>query len=112
MSKIMFKTNIIPNTDQNTFVASIRSTVKDKNELLSEISKTLLFPNYFGCNWDALNDCLCDLTWINEKKILIVFESISQLDSKTQEVLLEILNQIVQFWNTNDDIHDIEIIIG
>ncbi len=77
----------------------------------SELAKSLFFPDYFGSSWDALNDCLVDLTWINEKQIIIVFESLSQLGSKTHDDLLNVLNDVVQFWNTNDDLHDIVIII-
>ena len=111
MSKITFGTNIIPDVTQNAFVVFIRATTKGKGELLKELSESLLFPDYFGNNWDALRDCLSDLTWISEKKIIIVFESISQLDYMTQEVLIEILDDVVQFWNTNSDLHDIEIIV-
>ena len=111
MSKIMLNTTYIPNADQDTFVAYIIS-VNDKKELLSELAEKLLFPDYFGNNWDALNDCLHDLTWLNEKKIVIVFESISHLDSETLDDLIDILNGTVQFWNIHNDLHDVEIVIN
>jgi len=112
MSKISFGTKIIPTINQSAFVATIGAMVRDKSELLHEFSRVLLFPEYFGNNWDALNDCLCDLTWIKERGIVIVFESISHLDNKTQEILIDILNEVVQFWNINNELHDIEIIIN
>ena len=36
----------------------------DKAELLARIARTLRFPDWFGHNWDALADCLCDLSWL------------------------------------------------
>lgn len=33
---------------------------KDKEQLLSEIARTLSFPSWFGMNLDALYDCLTD----------------------------------------------------
>ena len=37
--------------------------VRNKNEMLDAIGKALGFPEWFGHNWDALNDCLLDMGW-------------------------------------------------
>ena len=37
--------------------------VRDKNEMLTAIGAALGFPEWFGHNWDALNDCLLDMGW-------------------------------------------------
>jgi len=37
--------------------------VRDKNGMLTAIGKALGFPEWFGHNWDALNDCLLDMGW-------------------------------------------------
>lgn len=34
------------------------SKTVDKTSFLAQISSLLKFPDYFGHNWDALNDCL------------------------------------------------------
>ncbi len=36
---------------------------RDKTEMLDAIGKALGFPEWFGHNWDALNDCLLDMGW-------------------------------------------------
>jgi RNAse (barnase) inhibitor barstar len=36
---------------------------RNKDEMLDAIAKTLGFPDWFGHNWDALNDCLLDMGW-------------------------------------------------
>jgi RNAse (barnase) inhibitor barstar len=36
---------------------------RDKDEMLAAIGKALGFPEWFGHNWDALNDCLLDMGW-------------------------------------------------
>ena len=37
--------------------------ITDKAALLRKIAAELGFPDWFGENWDALEDCLTDLTW-------------------------------------------------
>ena len=37
--------------------------VHGKQEFLQKLAKALEFPSWFGGNWDALVDCLTDLSW-------------------------------------------------
>ena len=34
---------------------------KSKKDFLAQVAGALQFPDWFGGNWDALNDCLTDL---------------------------------------------------
>lgn len=36
---------------------------QDKAEFLRRIAEALRFPAWFGHNWDALADCLSDMSW-------------------------------------------------
>jgi RNAse (barnase) inhibitor barstar len=48
---------------------------RDKKDFLAHIAKALSFPDWFGGNWDALNDCLADLDWLSTKTgYVLVFE--------------------------------------
>lgn len=38
--------------------------VDGASELFAVISSAMQFPNYFGGNWDALDECLIDLDWL------------------------------------------------
>lgn len=37
--------------------------VASKDDLLRIIAEALEFPAYFGNNWDALDECLSDMSW-------------------------------------------------
>lgn len=37
--------------------------ISDKAGLLAELARAFALPDWFGHNWDALQDCLCDLSW-------------------------------------------------
>jgi RNAse (barnase) inhibitor barstar len=52
---------------------------RGKEDFLSRVAEALSFPDWFGANWDALNDCLTDLDWLPMKTgYVIVFESSSR----------------------------------
>ena len=53
---------------ENIFIATLSSNIKNKIELLNELYHKLQFPEYFGFNWDALWDLLCDFSWIKQKR--------------------------------------------
>jgi RNAse (barnase) inhibitor barstar len=73
----------------------------DADHVLYEFSDALLFPGYFGWNWDALSDCLGDLNWLPADGYLIVVENAPQLLSSSaeeQHTLFRILSQAVRHW--------------
>lgn len=45
---------------------------RGKSGLLDRIAKALRFPAHFGKNWDALNDCLTDLEWLDGKGWVVI----------------------------------------
>lgn len=48
------------------------SSINSDETLFSEISISLGFPDYFGGNWDALDECLSDMEW-NEAEGYVLF---------------------------------------
>jgi hypothetical protein len=45
---------------------------RTKRTLLDELARALDFPAHFGKNWDAFEDCLNDLSWLEADGYLIV----------------------------------------
>src|SRR5918994_700810 len=46
-----------------------------KTGLLGRAARALKFPEWFGKNWDALNDCLTDLSWLQGNGWVIILEN-------------------------------------
>lgn len=56
--------------------------------LFDEVSAALQFPYYFGENWNAFDECICDLAWIPaDIYTLIVIHSEALLSEDSEEQL-------------------------
>src|SRR5262245_12486551 len=78
------------------------SHVQNKNEFLAQIAKALSFPDWFGSNWDALNDCLTDLDWLSTKTgYVLVFEKSKHFFSHHKEEFEDataVLSAAADYW--------------
>ncbi|HLS05058.1 MAG TPA: barstar family protein [Wenzhouxiangella sp.] len=59
----------------------------DKPGLLAGIARALEFPDYFGHNWDALGDCLADLSWLGRPAPMLIFGGLDDLASHDPDSL-------------------------
>lgn len=93
---------------RNSFVAHLPK-INGGKHLFHQLSEKLQFPNYFGRNRDAVNDCLNDFMWIKEKDIIIVHDSSINLDKKNFDIYVEILHNTILSW-LSDSEHTLRII--
>jgi RNAse (barnase) inhibitor barstar len=59
----------------------------DKAGFLQRTAATLGFPSWFGDNWDALFDCLADLSWRPGHGCVLVFENTGGMRRHAPEAL-------------------------
>ncbi|HUQ24790.1 MAG TPA: barstar family protein [Burkholderiales bacterium] len=74
-----------------------RIDLKDGNALRA-IAKALHFPDWFGGNWDALEDCLGDLSWRSDNGHVLVFLNWQALSSDDLGLLIDILRSSAESW--------------
>jgi hypothetical protein len=84
------------------FIARIPAGIADREALFSALSAELNFPDYFGRNWDALFDCLRDLSWIAAPHVVLVHEDIPALPDDGLTIYLEILSDAARDENRVD----------
>jgi RNAse (barnase) inhibitor barstar len=77
------------------------SKMSGVDEIFGQFSDTLGFPAYFGWNWNALFDCLSDLSWRPADAYLIVVDRAEEMLSGRQEersALFSVLSKAAREW--------------
>lgn len=72
--------------------------ITEKPALLRRIGSNLGFPDWFGENWDALEDCLTDLSWRHGQGHVLLFEGFEFLPADDVGVLIDVLVSAAEFW--------------
>lgn len=73
-----------------------------KSVLLQRLAEVLEFPPWFGGNWDALEDCLKDLSWLGAPGWLIVLEGSESLAHGDLRELTDVLAESARYWIGRD----------
>jgi hypothetical protein len=73
-----------------------RIAFANRDTLLKNIAAALEFPDWFGANWDALEDCLSDLSWSKAHGHVLLFEQAKPGDDLG--VLIDVLRSSAEFW--------------
>jgi hypothetical protein len=77
-------------------LAVARIAFAGKETLLRDVAQALQFPKWFGGNWDALQDCLGDLSWSQARGHILVVEDAKAGDEL--DIFIEVLRSSAQYW--------------
>jgi RNAse (barnase) inhibitor barstar len=73
--------------------------VRSKETLLATLAGRLEFPEWFGGNWDALNDVLAERAWEQSRGVVLTLERCGELahaDPDAFETALEVLDSVAE----------------
>ncbi len=79
------------------------SSVHSKGEFLASIAHAIQAPDWFGHNFDALADALCDLSWLDEfdQGYVLLFLNGGDtlgLTAADHAIVMEIFNDTASCW--------------
>jgi RNAse (barnase) inhibitor barstar len=77
------------------------ANVLNKPQLLEQFAKTLKFPDYFGHNWDALYDVLCDQDWFGNDGVVLHLKHTAPFEKLAADdwlTLCSTLEEAIDFW--------------
>ena len=69
-----------------------------KDALMERVARAMRFPQWFGGNWDALEDCLTDLSWSNAGGHVLLIEGGAEMSSDERGVFIDILAAVAVWW--------------
>jgi hypothetical protein len=81
-------------------------TVTESGEFFELCAGGFGFPEWFDHDWDALRDCLTDLTWVDtEAGFLVVYagwQALAQEEPGEFGTVLEVFEAAVDLWRDSD----------
>jgi len=89
-------------TQEKIFYTMIEGTrCLSVEDLFNEFAIKLKFPDYFGANWDAFDECLNDLNWLASEKYILFIKDfdyilVDQIDEF--DTFIDILKLTVDEW--------------
>ena len=79
--------------------------VDDKAGLLKKVAHALGFPKYFGMNWDALGDCITDMSWKPAAGYVLLFSNFKLFAANNPEdmkIIWNIFDSSVDYWKQKE----------
>jgi RNAse (barnase) inhibitor barstar len=83
------------------FVHIEGKNIAGKDPLMNHVATALRLPKTFGRNWDALEESLVDLEWVDDDGFVIYYDHIDPLMTTHPdqfETLVEIFRDAVESW--------------
>jgi hypothetical protein len=92
--------NVVDAAGFALFEADLKG-VTGKQQVLHAFAEAAHFPDWFGANWDALADALCDLSWREAKGYVLLLRNARTtlgLSAHDREIALDILADTTVYW--------------
>lgn len=88
--------DLLDSADVNGFAVFVADLPQgaSKGQVLAELARVIKAPDWFGHNWDALIDSLCDLSWHSAPGYILLLRG----DAPAEEALNEIFEAVVKYW--------------
>jgi RNAse (barnase) inhibitor barstar len=73
---IPFRFEARPAARPGECLIAVPARIETKADLLDFLAREFPLPDYFGHNWDALEECLGDLSWLGAEKVALAHRDI------------------------------------
>ncbi|AGL19007.1 barstar family protein [Actinoplanes sp. N902-109] len=77
------------------------SALPDEDAVFDAFRQAFRFPAWFGWNWDALSDCLRDLSWLPADRFLVLVDNSDDVlagDADARQEFFAVLRRAAQQW--------------
>lgn len=98
LREFTFVSNVRGFAESGALVVRVAGNIQTPTQLFELFYQSLTLPGYFGFNWNALFDCLRDLHWVNQRKVIIVHDDLPSLPPSEMKIYLEVLRDSILDW--------------
>lgn len=95
--------------EDQSFVGIVPAGLRTAEQLLVALQRALLLPSYFGHSWNALSDCLRDLHWMSQKRLVVWHNDLPLVGTTDCETYLDVLAGAVGSWKTGEE-HSVSVV--
>jgi hypothetical protein len=82
-----------------TYIGRVPGGIDSERGLIDAVDTALELPEYFGQNWNALNECLEDLEWLPAGQVALVHEDLPlPNDPANLATYISVLTYAVDKW--------------
>ena len=93
----VYRTSAAPAIEEATRGSALDVVTIDAGaSVFDAMARALDFPDWFGGNWDALEDCLSDLAWRKAEGHVLLLRSYPAGDALG--VLTDVLRTVADYW--------------
>lgn len=89
--------------DRDDLVMRVPVTISDFSHLLAAYRGQLELPGYVGHNWNALSECLRDLSWVKQRRVVILHDELPRLSAIDLTEYLDVLRECVLDWKPGEE---------
>ena len=97
--------------DQGVKVFYLDGRVIDsKKSFLDKAAEVMQFPEYFGHNWDAFDECITDLDWVPAKRYVLIYNKpnlFAEANPLDWQIAYDTLQSAVDYWQSTETPMDI-----
>lgn len=101
-TKFRFVADPVRFRPEGSHVGHVPAGVSGKEQLMLALEEALRLPDYFGRNWDALSDCLRDLSWLPPGRINLVHDALPDLSPKDLRTYVDVLATGMADWKPQE----------
>jgi hypothetical protein len=95
---------------EGRFVAVFPRGVVGEAAVIAALAEALRFPDYFGFNWNAVDECIADLSWIAERDVVLHHDDVPALPDDALAHYIDVLHRAELSWCTRDAPHSLRVV--
>jgi RNAse (barnase) inhibitor barstar len=92
------RVHVLEDAVRGSRLSYARIVISAKDSLFQDMARALAFPDWFGGNWDALEDCLTDFSWREAHGYVLAIEGFRTLPDAELGEMIDVLISAAEFW--------------